>query len=77
MAFSTTDFSLDAEITSTMAQLMNDFALALWTTIFAVILKIGVDLFNNFTIANNITKYRNELSRLRILMIDFATQKEL
>ena len=74
MAFSNTDFTNDVDISLAMSNLMEDFALALWTTIIAVILKIGVDLFNNFTISNHINRFKSELSRLRILLIDIANR---
>lgn len=71
-AFFGTDFSAGGELTVTMQELMRNFALALFTTMTAVLLKIAVDLFNHFTLDIYINRLRAELSRLRSLLMDCA-----
>lgn len=70
IAFHGTDFTQGERLAETMAQLMENFALALWTTIVAVVLKIAVDLLCHFTLETHITDRRNELVRLRVLLAD-------
>jgi hypothetical protein len=69
-AFFGTDFTQGDEIGATMQQLMKNFSLALFTTIAAVLLKIGVDLFNHFTLETYVTRARDDLLRLRALLLD-------
>ena len=75
MAFHGTDFQKGAALAETMGDLMENFALALWTTITAVILKIAVDLFCHFTVETHLSSLKGELSRLRLLLLDILAEK--
>ena len=70
IAFHGTDFTQGDRLAETMAQLMENFALALWTTIVAVVLKIAVDLLCHFTLDTYIAARRDELVQLRVLLAD-------
>lgn len=75
-AFFGTDFTEGTELATTMQQLMQNFALALFTTIAAVILKIGVDLFNHFTLEMHIDQTRGDVAKLRSVLQDLLSQSE-
>lgn len=75
-AFFGTDFSHGQQLNATMEGLMQNFALALFTTIVAVILKVAVDLFNHFTVEALTSQLRLDLGRLRALLLDFAHEEE-
>jgi len=75
-AFFGTDFTKGTELATTMQQLMQNFALALFTTIAAVILKIGVDLFNHFTLETHIDQIRSDVAKLRAVLQDLISQSE-
>ncbi|MDP7397300.1 MAG: MotA/TolQ/ExbB proton channel family protein [Lentisphaeria bacterium] len=75
-AFFGTDFTEGTELATTMQQLMQNFALALFTTIAAVILKIGVDLFNHFTLETHIDRTRGDVAKLRSVLQDLLSQSE-
>jgi len=75
-AFFGTDFSKGEQLSATMANLMQCFALALFTTIAAVLLKVAVDLFNHFTLEVYIARMRGQLARLRTVMFDLIHEAE-
>lgn len=73
-AFFATNFTDGAELATTMQKLMNDFALALFTTMIAVVLKIAADLFNHFTLEIYIARLRGQLQRTRSLLLDLHAE---
>jgi len=75
IAFDGADFQKGAALAATMGDLMDKFALALWTTIVAVILKISVDLFCHFTVETHLNTLKSELARLRLLLLDLVEDR--
>lgn len=65
-----------AALDKTMSLLMKDLSLALYTTLVAVFLKIAADSFCRLTLENEIADARNDLIRLRGILLDHAHESE-
>ena len=73
-AFYGTDFTKGEALAGTMQTLMQYFALALFTTIVAVLLKVAFDLLNHFTVELYVAHLRGNLTRLRTLLYDLLEE---
>jgi hypothetical protein len=75
-AFAGADFN-NPDMQNVMTELMNNFGMALWTTILAIIFKIAIDLWCSFTAQREMSVLTTELIQLKYYIFDIVEQYPL